>query len=174
MNGILRNLRSKPIIKETRVNYQIKSNKVFLIDENNQPRGAMDFRYAIQRAEENELDLVEIAQKDGIPVCKVIDYGKWKYEQHKNHKSQPKNIVKELKMSPRIDKHDVEIKLKQVKKWISENYKVLVSVQFRGRETSYKKIGYDILENFKLPEFNVSETKDEGNMIYIWLTKNNG
>jgi len=114
-----------------------------------------------------------MAQRDGIPVCKILDYGKMKYEQSKNNKkSSQKMSIKEVKMSPRIDKHDVSTKLKQVQKWIGEGHKVYVAVQFRGRENTHKELGLPILEPFRsLSGATATEPKLDGNLLSIWLTK---
>ncbi len=160
-------------MRDNRINEQIRSFKVLLVEENGMQ--LMDTRIAMNMAIAANLDLVEVSQKDGWPLCKLLDYGKFKYEQAKklaeNKKNQPKNILKEIRLSPRIDKHDIGIKVNQVKKFLEENCKVQVSVNFRGRENSYKEIGYEILNNFKIEGANVTGPKTEGNSITILLTK---
>lgn len=132
----------------------------------------MAFGYALRLAQDAGLDLVEMSTKEGLPLCKILDYGKFKYEQAKSKKPQPKILTKEIKMSARIEKHDIEIKLKQVSKWIAEGHRVEVTVQFRGRENSYKEIGYAILDNFKtVAGANVVGPRSEGNRITLVLTK---
>ncbi len=161
-------------MKENKVNDQIRSFKVNLIGLDGTIE-LLDTRIALNIANAENLDLVEISQKDGFPLCKLIDYGKFKYEQAKklaeNKKNQPKNLLKEIRLSPRIDKHDIEIKVNQVKKFLDENCKVQISVNFRGRENSYKEIGYQILDNFKLENVNITGPKSEGNTITMLLTK---
>ncbi len=161
-------------MKENKVNEQIRSFKVNLIGLDGTIK-LLETRIALNIANTENLDLVEISQKDGFPLCKLIDYGKFKYEQAKkiaeNKKNQPKNLLKEIRLSPRIDKHDIEIKVNQVKKFLDENCKVQISVNFRGRENSYKEIGYQILENFKLENVNITGPKSEGNTITMLLTK---
>jgi translation initiation factor IF-3 len=161
-------------LKENKVNEQIRSFKVNLIGLDGTIK-LLETRIALNIANTENLDLVEISQKDGFPLCKLIDYGKFKYEQAKkiaeNKKNQPKNLLKEIRLSPRIDKHDIEIKVNQVKKFLDENCKVQISVNFRGRENSYKEIGYQILENFKLENVNITGPKSEGNTITMLLTK---
>jgi translation initiation factor IF-3 len=142
-----------------------------LIDDLNENRGITAFTVAIRLAEEKALDLVEIAQKDGFPLCKIIDYGKMKYDLQKKKKPTAKVVTKEVKMSPRIDQHDVGIKLKQVENWINEGFKVYVAVQFRGRENTHKDLGLPILEQFKLPGAVWTDLKSEGNTMHIWVSK---
>jgi translation initiation factor IF-3 len=161
-------------LKENKVNEQIRSFKVNLVHLDGSIK-LLDTKVALNLAQLENLDLVEISQKDGFPLCKLMDYGKFKYEQTKkmaeNKKNQPKNILKEIRLSPRIDKHDIEIKVNQVKKFLNENCKVQVSVNFKGRENSYKEIGYNILENFKLEGINILGPKSEGNSITMLLSK---
>jgi len=142
-----------------------------LIDESGNNLGITDTYKAMYMASNVGLDLVEVAQKDNLPLCKILDYGKYKYEQAKTKKSQqPKNIVKELKMSPRIDSHDIEIKIKKVKEWLQDGCKVYVAIQFRGRENTHHENGYNIINKFT-PLGNSTQPKLEGNTLSIWLTR---
>ena len=105
-----------------------------------------------------------------------MDYGKYRYEQQKKQanakKNQPKNIIKEIRLSPRIEKHDIEIKIRKIKEFISDNATVRVSMNFKGRENSHKDIGLKIIEEFKhIPGTNASEINFMGNQISLVLTK---
>lgn len=166
------NRSNRTISREHRTNRQIRAPKVHLIDAHGNNKGLVSFGSALSQAQDAGLDLVEMSFKDGIPLCKILDYGKFKYEQAKSKKPQPKIQNKEIKLSARIEKHDIEIKLKQVTKWIAEGHRVEVTVQFRGRENTYKEIGYAILDNFKtVPGANVVGPRSEGNRITLVLTK---
>jgi len=120
------------------------------------------------------LDLVQIAFKD-VPICQILDYGKFKYSQHKKlvelKKKQPKHVVKEIKLTPRIEQHDVDIKIKRTKELLDDNCTVRVSMFFKGRENNYKVNGLKILEMFKMQGYNNTEIKQEGNVISMTLTK---
>jgi len=120
--------------------------------------------------------LVQIAFKDGLPVCQIMDYGKHKYQQQKkineSKKKQPKNIIKEVRLTPRIEQHDIKIKLAKIDQFIDDNCTVRVSMNFKGRENAHKEIGIKILEAFKtIPGTTVSELGLMGNQISLTLTK---
>lgn len=161
-------------MRTNKTNQQIRSNNIYLI-EDNKGTTLMDLQTAMSMAAAAELDLVEVSLRDGIPVCKILDYGKYKYQMHKkqmeNKKHQPKNTLKEIRLSPRIEKHDIEVKLNQVRRFLDENFKVQVSVKFKGRENEHREIGLRILESFKIEGITVTPPKAEGNQIYITLMK---
>jgi translation initiation factor IF-3 len=170
--------RSKLILKENNINSAIRSLKVQLISVEGKNIGLIDTRTALYEAAKENLDLVQIAFNNNIPICQIMDYGKFKYEQHKKQveakKKQPKNIVKEIKLTPRIEKHDIEIKVRKTLEFIKADCTVRVSISFRGRENTHKEIGYKIIENFKnLPGVETSETSSFGNQISLTLTKAN-
>lgn len=114
--------------------------------------GVMTIEKAIEIADERELDLVEIAPQATPPVCKIIDYGKYRFEQKKKEKEQKKKQkvvhLKELTMGPTIEKHDFEVKLKQAQKFLAEGDKVKFTVKFKGRQIAHKEMGEDILKRF--------------------------
>lgn len=163
-------------MKNYRINEEIRGQKVNIIDAQGQIKLVPTYA-ALNMAKNENLDLVEMNMQDGIALCKLMDYGKFKYEQtkklHDSKKAQPKHEVKEIRLSPRIEKHDIEIKLEQVKKFLDKNFKVQVSVQFRGRENTYREIGYDILSQFRVEGANITGPKSEGNTIVMVLTKGN-
>jgi translation initiation factor IF-3 len=164
-------------MQENKINEQIYHRSgIYLIDSNSGQMALTSTHIALNQARTEALDLVQISVKeDGIPICKIIDYGKFRYELTKKQqaakKQQPKNVTKEIRLTPRIEKHDIDIKINQVKKFLDENYKVQVSVYFKGRENHHKDIGLKILENFKLPEANIAYPRNEGNSVSIVLTK---
>lgn len=109
----------------------------------------MQFRDARRIAEEKSLDLVNVAPTAKPPVCRIMDYGKFKYEQSKKEKEARKNqkvvLLKEVRMTPNIEDHDFQVKLRNVQKFLSEGDKVKVSVRFRGREITHSSIGQQLL-----------------------------
>ena len=135
--------------KELRVNRQIRAKEVFLIDENGDKRGVMNYFDALAMAEDAGLDLVEISPNANPPVCKIIDYGKYRYEQEKKLKEGKKNqsIVKmrEIRMQPKIDTHDLEVKSKAIGEFLSGGDKCKVTIRFRGRELAHTELGREVL-----------------------------
>ncbi len=134
-----------------RINEEIKVKEVRLIDENNDNRGVVSIREALQIAEEAGLDLIEISPQAVPPVCKVLDYGKYKYEMQKRKAEAKKNQkvinIKELKVRPMIDDHDYEVKVKQAKKFLSEGDKVKFTMRFKGREMG-NDLGKSLFDRF--------------------------
>ena len=135
--------------KELRVNRQIRAKEVVLIDENGDKRGVMNYFDALAMAEDAGLDLVEISPNANPPVCKIIDYGKYRYEQEKKLKEAKKNqtIVKmrEIRMQPKIDTHDLEVKSKAIGEFLSGGDKCKVTIRFRGRELAHTELGREVL-----------------------------
>lgn len=134
------------------INEQIRDREVRLIDEDGTQLGVMSAKDAQKLAREKNLDLVKIAPKANPPVCKIIDYGKFRYEQAKKEKEARKkqNIItlKEVRLSPNIEDHDIQTKMKQANKFLKSGDKVKVSVRFRGRELAHTIVGKDILLDF--------------------------
>ncbi|EJY54594.1 translation initiation factor 3 (bIF-3) [Alicyclobacillus sacchari] len=120
-----------------------------VVDAENQQLGIMPLRDALRLAEERNLDLVNVAPNAKPPVCRIMDYGKFKYEQSKKEKESRKNqkvvLLKEVRMTPNIDEHDLNVKLKNVIKFLKEGSKVKVSVRFRGREITHQNLGQELL-----------------------------
>ena len=135
-----------------RINQDIKIPKVRLIDANGEQVGIVPTAQAIKMAAEQELDLVEIAPQADPPVCKIIDYGKFVYEQQKREKQQKKNqqvsVVKEIRLHPNTDTHDFDFKARHAVNFIEEGNKVKVAVIFKGRELAYTDLGRKLLERF--------------------------
>ncbi|HHT02644.1 MAG TPA: translation initiation factor IF-3 [Firmicutes bacterium] len=136
--------------KDLRVNEQIRAREVRLISENNEQLGIVSGREAIRMAAERGLDLVEVAPGATPPVCRFLDYGKFKYEQSKREKEARKKqkvtVVKEVKMRPTIDVHDFEIKARNAERFLKDGDKVKVSILFRGREIVHSELGKSNLE----------------------------
>ena len=133
-----------------RINESIKAKQVRLIDELGENRGIVSIKEALQIADEAGLDLIEISPQAEPPVCKVLDFGKYKYEVQKRKNEAKKNQkvvnIKELKLRPAIDTHDYEVKLKQAKKFLSQGDKVKFTMRFKGRELSANNMGKEILD----------------------------
>ncbi|GGK36877.1 translation initiation factor IF-3 [Salinarimonas ramus] len=127
--------------------------EVQLIDQEGQNRGVLAFFDALRVAEEAGLDLVEIAPNSEPPVCKLLDYGKFRFDQQKKaseaRKKQKTVEVKEVKLRPAIDKHDYETKMKNVRRFFEEGDKVKITLRFRGREMAHQDLGLRLLERVK-------------------------
>lgn len=138
------------IIKELRVNQQIRAKEVRLIGESGGVLGVMPLVQALQVAKERGLDLVEVAPTSVPPVCRLLNYGKYKYEQAKKErkvrKEQRVGLLKEIRLRPRIKEHDLEAKIRIVKKLLEEGDKVRVFLIFRGREVVHPEQGWTILK----------------------------
>ena len=134
------------------INEQIRDREISLIGEDGEQLGIMSAREAMKIAQEAELDLVKIAPAAKPPVCKIIDYGKYKYEQarkEKEAKKKQKTVeVKEVRLSPNIDTNDLNTKINNAKKFISKGNKVKVTLRFRGREMAHVQQSKHILDDF--------------------------
>lgn len=148
------------IAKEFRINDRIRTREVRLIDENNQPVGIVPTFQALNLARERGLDLVEVAPTAVPPVCRILDYGKFKYEQSKKERESRKNQkhvdLREVRMKVKIDDHDVGVRIRTVEKLLKEGDKVKVSVMFRGREMAHPHLGRVLLERI------YEQVKDHG------------
>jgi len=136
-----------------RVNEEIRIPQVRLIDEEGEMQGVMTAREAMQRAFSIGLDLVEISPNADPPVCKILDFGKFKYEQQKkkNEAKKKQKIIeiKEIKVRPNIDENDYQVKMRAMKSFIDEGDKVKVTLRFRGREMAHQDIGVRVLERIR-------------------------
>ncbi|MBQ8482651.1 MAG: translation initiation factor IF-3 [Alphaproteobacteria bacterium] len=134
---------------EIMINENIKAKQVRLIDADNENRGIVSIKEALAIAEEYGLDLIEISPQANPPVCKVLDYGKFRYEQQKKKNEAKKNQkvveIKELKLRPVIETHDYEVKMKQAKKFLEQGNKVKFTMRFKGRELSANDMGKQIM-----------------------------
>ena len=123
-----------------------------MIDQNGEQLGIMLTRAALELAEERQLDLVKIAPTAKPPVCKIMDYGKYRFEQSKREREIRKNQkvidIKEVRLSATIEDHDVEVKFKAATKFLKDGDKVKVSIRFRGRQISHSEIGLDVMKDF--------------------------
>ena len=167
------------IKQELDINGQIRAKEVQLIDENGAKLGVMSSRQALEIAEEKNLDLVLVAPNGNPPVCKIMNYGKYKFEQAKKEKEAKKKQkvaeLKELRITPNIDEHDFNFKCKNARKFIEDGAKVKITVRFRGRELNYVKAGEETLNKFaeNLEDIANTEKKPllEGKNMFIILSK---
>ena len=158
-----------------RVNRMINVREVRLVDQDGENVGVVGRDRAIEMAEEVGLDLVEVSPNASPPVCKILDYGKFKYEaqKKKNEAKKKQKIidVKEIKMRPNIDDHDYDVKLKAARKFLGDGDKVKVTMRFRGREMAHQDIGMGVLNRVKddLEEMGKVEqyTKLEGRQMIM-------
>src|SRR5690554_246252 len=149
---IFRNFRRCWIIKELQINEEIKDKEVRLIDVDGKQLGILPIKKALEISEEKRLDLVKVAPTANPPVCRIMDYGKYKYEIAKKEKEAKKNQriinVKEIRLTPNIEDHDLNVKARRAAQFLKAGDKVKVSVRFRGREMGHTEIGYEVLNNF--------------------------
>ena len=164
------------------INEEIHDKEVRLIDAEGNQQGVVSLDVAMRMADEAGLDLVKIAPNAVPPVCKVMDYGKYKFEQGKREKEQRKNQkvieLKEIRLSATIDVHDMEVKAKNAIKFFTNGDKVKVSIRFRGRQAKHGDIGLDVMNAFyEMVKDNAAidrPAKQEGrNMFMILTPKNN-
>lgn len=167
--------------KDLEINEQIRDREVRLIDSNGDQLGIVPGKKAQQMAVEKKLDLVKIAPQAKPPVCKIMDYGKHKFEQSKREKEAKKKQkvinIKEVRLSPNIEQHDIEVKSNKARKFLTKGDKVKVSIRFKGREMGYTRIGYDVMNKFAdlLSEVGQIEKKPslEGRNMTMFLAPKN-
>lgn len=163
-----------------RTNEQITASEVRVISSSGAQLGIISIREALNHAEDEGFDLVEVSPDAKPPVCKIIDYGKLKYREQKSKKEAKKKQktidVKEIKLRPGIDTHDYQVKIKALKKFIEGGNKVKVSMRFRGREMEHQNLGFDLLKKLtdEVAEYAKVEIppKGEGKQILMILVPN--
>ncbi|MCX5848285.1 MAG: translation initiation factor IF-3 [Deltaproteobacteria bacterium] len=168
------------MVKDLRINKEIKSATVRVISDEGEQLGIITLAEALAKAEATGLDLVEVSSSTEPPVCKIMDYGKYRYKQNKKlhdaKKSQTTIQVKEIKLKPKTEEHDVQVKLNHIKKFLKNHDKVKVSMLFRGREIAFTDIGRKLMERIKSDLVNDGvidqEPRLEGrNMVMIFSPK---
>jgi translation initiation factor IF-3 len=151
-----------------RTNREIRAREVQLIDAEGQNRGVVDLVEAMRLAEEASLDLVEIVPNANPPVCKILDYGKFRFLEQKKaaeaRKKQKIVEIKEIKLRPGIDDHDYETKMKAVMRFLEEGDKVKVTLRFRGREMAHTELGYRLLIKVKAETAAAAKVEAEPSM----------
>ena len=167
------------IKQELPINRGIKAKEVQLIGDNGEKLGVLHLEEALQLAEDKRLDLVLVAPQAKPPVCKIMNYGKYKFEQAKKEKEAKKKQkvaeIKEIRITPNIEEHDFGFKAKNARKFIEDGNKLKITVRFRGREVNNSKMGEDVLNKFieELSDIaNVDRApKLEGRNMFIMLSK---
>jgi translation initiation factor IF-3 len=151
-----------------RINREIRARDVQLIDSEGQNRGVLSIIDAQKVAEEAGLDLVEIVPTANPPVCKILDYGRFRFLEQKKaaeaRKRQKIVEIKEIKLRPGIDDHDYDVKMKAVRRFFEEGDKVKVTLRFRGREMAHQDIGYRLLERVKAETMSFAKVEAEPSM----------
>ena len=162
---------------EHQINEEIRDNEVRLIDAGGEQLGIMSAQKALEVAIERGMDLVKIAPQAQPPVCRIMDYGKFRFEQAKREKEARKNQrvmeIKEIRLSPGIDVNDLNVKVGHARRFLKGGDKVKVSVRFRGREVTHSSIGLELLKRFaeQCSEFGTIEKqpKLEGRHMHMFL-----
>lgn len=167
------------IKQELPINGNIRAKEVQLIGAEGEKLGVLSLREALNIAEEKNLDLVLVAPQAQPPVCKIMNYGKYKFEQAKKEKEAKKKQkaveIKEVRITPNIEEHDFSFKAKNIRKFIEDGNKVKITVKFRGRELNNSKLGEEMLNKFVEELSDVANLdrspKLEGRNMFIMLSK---
>ena len=151
-----------------KLNEAIRAREVRLIDETGQNVGVVSKIDAMARATAAGLDLVEISPDAEPPVCKILDYGKFKFQEQKKaaeaRKKQKVVEIKEIKLRPNIDDHDYDVKMRSIKRFFEEGDKVKVTLRFRGREMAHQQLGYQLLQRVKTELVEISKVESDARM----------
>jgi len=153
------------IANELMINEEIRDREVRVVDQDGAQLGIMPTRQALELAEDKQLDLVKIAPNAKPPVCKLMDYGKYRFEQSKKEREIRKNqrviTVKEVRLSATIEDHDVDVKYKNAVKFLQDGNKVKVTIRFRGRQITHSEIGREVMDEFaeKIKEYGIIERR---------------
>lgn len=161
-----------------RINEEINVDEVRLVGADGEMIGVVSIKEALVKAEESGLDLVEVSPQAKPPVCKILDYGKYKYEQQKKaseaRKKQKVTDVKEVKIRPGIEKHDYDVKMRNARRFLEKGDKVKVTMRFRGREMAHQDIGLDVLKRMQEELQDIGKTdlqpKLEGRQMIMVLS----
>lgn len=140
------------LINDLMINEEIRDREVRVVDQNGEQLGVMPIRQALNLADEQQLDLVKIAPQAKPPVCKLMDYGKYRFEQSKREREIRKNQkvieVKEVRLSATIEDHDIDVRVKNAIKFLQDGNKVKVTIRFRGRQITHSEIGREVMRDF--------------------------
>ncbi len=165
------------IANDHQINEQIRDRSVRVVSDDGEQLGIMSAREAMDIAEERGFDLVKVSPNAKPPVCKIMDYGKFRFEQAKKQKEAKKNqkiiVLKEMRLSATIDKHDLEVKAKNVNKFLKAGDKVKVSIRFKGRQMAHTEKGLQVMKGFySMVEDNAQiekQAKLEGRNMFMIL-----
>lgn len=152
-----------------RINDSIRTTPIRLIDDSNSQLGIIETHKGIAMAREKGLDLVEVSPNAEPPVCRIMDFGKWLYEQKRKNKQSTKKqhtvVLKEIRLRPKIDKHDLHIKVNHAIKFIEKGNKVQFTMLFRGREMMFVSTGYEIMKDVLDTMAECSKLEREAKML---------
>jgi translation initiation factor IF-3 len=156
-----------PVKEGPRVNRDIRVREVQLIDTDGENKGVILTYDAIKMAEDQGLDLVEVAPNAQPPVCKIMDFGRFRFQEQKKsaeaRKKQKVIEIKEIKLRPGIDKHDYDVKMRAMKSFFEEGDKVKVTLRFRGREMAHQDLGMKVLDKVKIDTVDIAKVESEPN-----------
>jgi translation initiation factor IF-3 len=156
-----------PVKDGPRVNRDIRVREVQLIDQDGDNKGVVQILDALKLAEDQGLDLVEVAPNAQPPVCKIMDFGRFRFQEQKKaaeaRKKQKVIEIKEIKLRPNIDDHDYDVKMRAMKSFFEEGDKVKVTLRFRGREMAHQDIGMKVLEKVRLDTADIAKVESEPN-----------
>ena len=156
-----------PVKEGPRVNRDIRVREVQLIDTDGDNKGIIQIFDAIKMAEDQGMDLVEVAPNAQPPVCKIMDFGRFRFQEQKKAAEARKNQkiieIKEIKLRPGIDKHDYEVKMRAMKEFFEEGDKVKVTLRFRGREMAHQDLGMKVLDKVKIDTVEYAKVESEPN-----------
>jgi translation initiation factor IF-3 len=170
--------KTKEVVPKERINNQITANEVRLISAEGKMLGVVKIKDALRKAEESELDLVEISPTAEPPVCRILDFSKYYYQKEKKVKEAKKKQheveLKEIKFGPNTEDHDFNFKKNNAIKFLKQHNKVKFTVRFRGRQMAHKELGYDVLERLKLDLQNIADPDadpvSDRNLLSIIMT----
>ena len=158
-------MQAPPVKDGPRINEDIRVPKVLLIDQHGEKQGVMPTSAAMEAAQEAGLDLVEIVPNADPPVCKILDYGKFKFQEQKKkneaRKRQKVVEIKEIKLRPNIDIHDYDVKTKAMHRFFDEGDKVKVTLRFRGREMAHQDLGVKVMERVKVDTAEIAKVESD-------------
>jgi translation initiation factor IF-3 len=163
---------------DIRVNEGIRVREVRVVSAEGEQLGIMPIQEALEAARSRDFDLVEVAPEANPPVCRIMDFGKYKYTQARRQKEARKKqttiLVKEVKMGPKTEKHDFDFKLKHVRRFLEEGHKAKVTVRFKGREMAHTELGWKMLNKMVEAVSDIAVTENnprmEGRMLHIMLS----
>src|SRR5512138_2589328 len=166
--------------RDARTNRRIKAREVRLVGVEGEQLGVLSIEQALAKAQEEGLDLVEVSPMTKPPVCKILDYGKFKYlEKKKQNEAKKKQVVvllKEVKFRPRTEEHDYDVKLKKIREFLAEANKAKITVMFRGREITHRELGQKVLERIMndIKDVAVIESvpRMEGRLLFMIVAPN--
>jgi translation initiation factor IF-3 len=163
---------------DIRINEGIRVREVRVVSAEGEQLGIMTIQEALEAARSRDFDLVEVAPEANPPVCRIMDFGKYKYTQARRQKEARKKqttiLVKEVKMGPKTEKHDFDFKLKHVRRFLEEGHKAKVTVRFKGREMAHTELGWKMLNKMVEAVSDIAVTENnprmEGRMLHIMLS----